>query len=57
MVSQYVGLRLPSEMLKKIDEMAQREKNPRSAVIRRPLSTVLDSEELKNKIDSGGDDS
>jgi len=36
-----VGVRLPPDLVNKIDEIAKEEKNPRSAVIRRLLVRAL----------------
>jgi len=46
-----LGVVVPEEMIKRIDEIARKEKNPRSAVVRRLLSEAL---EKINKIESGG---
>ena len=44
-----IGVRLPEDLVKEIDEIANKERNPRSAVIRRLI--VLGLEKIKN---SGG---
>lgn len=49
----YVGLRLPDDLIRKIDAIAQKERNPRSTVIRRILSEALnDTENERVKISS-----
>ncbi|WP_456469374.1 ribbon-helix-helix protein, CopG family [Archaeoglobus sp.] len=43
-----VGVAVPEELLSKIDEIARRERNPRSAVVRRILAEALE------KFENGG---
>ncbi|ADB58661.1 ribbon-helix-helix protein, CopG family [Archaeoglobus profundus] len=45
----YVGLRLPDDLLKRIDEIAQKERNPRSAVLRRIIAEALESKSVSCK--------
>ena len=45
----YVGLRLPDDLLKRIDEIAQKERNPHSTVIRRILTEALENKSQFSK--------
>jgi metal-responsive CopG/Arc/MetJ family transcriptional regulator len=45
----YVGLRLPDDLLSKIDEIARKERNPRSTVIRRILAEALENKSRFSK--------
>ena len=45
----YVGLRLPDDLLAKIDDIARKERNPRSTVIRRILAEALENRDRTSK--------
>lgn len=58
-MSVHIGLRIPEELISKIDRIAKKEGNPRSAIIRRLLSEALnakdpDPHEILKIKDSGG---
>jgi len=46
-MAETVGVRIPEDLIKEIDKIAKRERNPRSSVIRRLI--VLGLEKIKEK--------